>query len=104
MEELNVKKEVVLNEKGVQAQLDEAKAKLDTQGEQITLMQTISLGVIIALILGLVSAIQGFNAMREESDQFKSQLFIDLIKQTTDTNAKLNTLYGLKTSIPKFNQ
>jgi hypothetical protein len=82
-----------LDPQKIQDEINKAhKEKLDKQGEAITLLQTISLGVIIALLLGLVSAIQGFNAMRIESDQFKSQLFTDLIKTTQDTNAKINAL------------
>ena len=82
-----------LDLKATQEQINEAnKAKIDAHEGQITLLQTVSLGVIIALILGLISAIQGFNAMRQDADQFKSQLFIDLIKVNQDTNAKINTL------------
>ena len=82
-----------LDPKATQEEINKAhQEKLNHQGDQITLMQTVSLGVIIALCLGLVSAIQGFNAMRREADQFKSQLFIDLIKETQDTNAKINAL------------
>lgn len=82
-----------LDPKKVQEEINKAQQqKIDAHGEQITLMQTVSLGVIIALCLGLVSAIQGFNAMRREADQFKSQLFIDLIKQNIETNTKIDQL------------
>ncbi|MFA5095629.1 MAG: hypothetical protein WC447_03165 [Candidatus Paceibacterota bacterium] len=102
MKNLDLKKEKIdlkkvenpdLDPKKVQDEINTAnKQQLEKHGEAITLLQTVSLGVILALLLGLISAIQGFNAMRIEADQFKSQTFLDLIKTTQDTNAKINAL------------
>lgn len=70
---------------------DEAtKARFQTQDSKIDGLQALSFGIIVVLFLGFLSLLWTVEAMRRDADQFKSQLFIDLIKETQNTNAKIN--------------
>jgi len=68
------------------------KTRLKTQDDKIDSLQAISFGIVVVLFLGFLSLLWTVEGMRREADQFSSQLFIDLIKTTQDTNAKINGL------------
>ena len=65
-------------------------ARLQTQDDKIDSMQAISFGLIVVMFLGFLSLLWTVEGMRREADQFSSQLFIELIQETQDTNAKIN--------------
>jgi hypothetical protein len=68
------------------------KAGLKSQDDKIGALQIISLGIIIVLFMGFVSLIATLDSIKRDADEFKSQIFIDLIKETKDTNSKINML------------
>lgn len=65
-------------------------------GDQIDTLKVISTGIIIVLFMGFVALIGTLESMRRDADQFKSQLFIDLIKENQATNTKIDTLISNK--------
>ncbi|HEY4494032.1 MAG TPA: hypothetical protein VJB95_01200 [Candidatus Paceibacterota bacterium] len=67
-------------------------SRLQTQDDKIDSMQVISFGLIVVMFLGFLSLLWTVEAMRRDADQFSSQLFIDLIKETKETNTKIEFL------------
>jgi len=59
---------------------------------QIDDLKILSTAVIVVLFFGFLSLLWTVEEMRRDSNEFRSQLFIDLIKETKETNTKVEFL------------